>query len=161
MHDSPMTARIVRFPPWLFPLAVVLLTLVPIAELALLVTLGREVGLVPTLLLCAGTGFLGAWLARWQGWRTWNAAQTALAEGRFPAEQVLDGALLLVGGVVLLTPGLLTDALGFTLLAPPGRSLIKAALKRWWERQGGSGPSPARGDEVIDAEVIVEEGSPP
>jgi UPF0716 protein FxsA len=160
-----MTARIVRFPPWLFPLAVVLLTLVPIVELALLVTLGREVGLVPTLVLCAATGFLGAWLARWQGWRTWMAAQAALGEGRFPAEQVMDGALLLVGGVVLLTPGLVTDALGFTLLLPPGRALIKSGLRRWWERRNGPGPQApsagaSAGPDIIDAEVIVEEGSP-
>ena len=160
-----MTAQLVRFPRWLFPLAVLLLTIVPIVELALLVSLGRQVGLVPTLVLCAGTGFLGAWLARWQGWRTWMTAQAALAEGRFPGEQVLDGALLLVGGVVLLTPGLVTDALGFTLLLPPGRSLIKAGLRRWWNRQNKSGPRPTRPAgvveaEVIDAEVIVEEGLP-
>jgi len=154
-----MTAQIVRLPPWLFPLSVVLLTLVPIVELALLVSLGRQVGLVPTLLLCAATGFLGAWLARWQGWRTWRAAQAALAEGRFPAEQVMDGALLLVGGVVLLTPGLVTDALGFTLLVPPSRGLIKSAIRRWWDRQSGRGPAHPRRDDIIDAEVIVEEGS--
>jgi len=152
-----MIAQTFRLPPWLFPTAVLLFTLVPIVELALLVGLGRQVGLVPTLVLCASTGFLGAWLARWQGWRTWMAAQTSLAEGRFPTEQILDGALLLVGGVVLLTPGLMTDALGFTLLLPPGRALIKSGLRRWWERQQRHGGEPDPGDEVIDAEVIDAE----
>ena len=151
-----MTARVLRLPPWLFPAAVVLLTLVPLVELALLVALGRSVGLLPTLLLCAATGFLGAWLARWQGWRTWSAAQQALAAGRFPAEQVMDGALLLVGGVVLLTPGLVTDALGFTLLLPPGRALIKAGLQRWWQRQNAM-PDAAPSEDIIDAEIIAEE----
>ena len=155
-----MTSQTLRLPPWLFPTAVLLFTLVPLVELALLVGLGRQVGLVPTLVLCASTGFLGAWLARWQGWRTWMAAQAALAEGRFPGEQVLDGALLLVGGVVLLTPGLMTDALGFTLLVPPGRAVIKSALRRWWERQQRPSSDAAAGDEVIDAEVIVDDAAP-
>lgn len=157
---APMMVRAARLPAWLFPLAVVLLTAVPLVELALLVALGRSIGLVPTLVLCASTGFLGAWLAREQGLRTLLDAQRAMAEGRFPGEQVLDGALLLVGGVVLLTPGLLTDALGFTLLLPPGRSLVKAGLRRWWRRQQQApfAPGAPRGrGEVVEAEIVDEE----
>ena len=162
---SPMSVRAVRLPSWLFPLAVLLLTVLPLVELALLVLLGRSIGLVPTLLICASTGFLGAWLARAQGLRTLLDAQQAMAEGRFPAEQVLDGAFLLAGGVVLLTPGLITDALGFTLLLPPGRALLKGALRRWWSRQtgvvsapAGAAASTASGEpEIVEGEVLEEE----
>jgi UPF0716 protein FxsA len=87
--------------------------------------------------LCAATGFAGAWLARWQGLRTLASAQSALAEGRFPADEVADGGLLLAGGVVLLTPGLVTDALGFALLVPWTRRVLRRALRRWWDKQKG------------------------
>src|SRR5688572_9802558 len=104
-----MTALSLRLSGWPFALAVLLLTFVPLAELALLIALGRAIGLVPTLVLCALTGFVGAWLARSQGTRVLLAAQQALGQGRLPAEQILDGAAILTGGILLLTPGFLTD----------------------------------------------------
>ena len=126
-----------ELPRGVFPAAVVLFTLLPLAELALLVWLGGAVGVMPTLILCAGTGFLGAWLARAQGVETLLKAQRALEEGRFPGDEILDGAFLLAGGVVLLTPGLVTDMIGFALLLPPTRRLLKLFLSRWWQRQQG------------------------
>ena len=114
-----------------------LLTFVPLAELALLIWIGRQVGLWPTLALCASTGFVGAWLARWQGTRTLLAAQEALTSGRFPADPILDGACILAGGILLLTPGLLTDLMGLVLLVPPSRGLVKVVARRWWRRRSG------------------------
>jgi UPF0716 protein FxsA len=132
-----MLVHEVRLPRWVFPSAVLLLTVLPLVELGLLIALGRGVGLVPTLLLCAATGFGGAWLARWQGLATVASAQRALAAGRFPATEAVHGALLLVGGVVLLTPGLVTDALGLLLLLPPVRRALIARARRWWDAQRG------------------------
>lgn len=127
----------VRLPRGSFVLAVALFTFLPLAELALLVWLGGRIGVVPTLAICASTGFLGAWLARSQGLKTLLRAQEEMSSGGFPAGPLLDGACLLVGGVVLLTPGLVTDLLGFSLLLPPTRSLIKGGLKAWWTRRQG------------------------
>ena len=157
-----MSPRVVRLPGWLFPTAVLLFALLPLLELALLVVLGRAVGLVPTLLLCASTGLVGAWLARWQGLRTWLSAEAELKQGRFPTSQVLDGALLLVGGVVLLTPGLITDALGFFLLLPQGRALVKRLWRRSWERSRGIVDSTVtvsdlRQTELVEGELVSDE----
>ena len=127
----------VRLPRWLFPVAVVLLTALPLVEIGLLVALGKSVGLGPTLLLCAATGFGGAWLARWQGLATVTAAQLAIAEGRFPGQEILHGALLLAGGVVLLTPGLVTDVVGLLLLVPVTRQGLVRLARRWWDAQRG------------------------
>ena len=126
-----------RLPRGAFALALLLLTLFPLAELALLIAVGRTIGLLPTLLLCAATGFVGAWLARREGLRVALRARQALVEGRFPGDEILDGAAILAGGVLLLTPGFLTDCLGLALLLPPARYVIKRALKGWWLHQQG------------------------
>ena len=96
----------------------ILFTVVPLVELALLIKLGNLIGLWPTILIVIATGVLGAALARSQGTRTVGAIRAELAQGRAPTESLINGLLILVGGVVLLTPGLLTDLLGFSLLVP-------------------------------------------
>jgi UPF0716 protein FxsA len=108
----------------------VLFILVPVLELAILVQLGRIVGLWPTLALVAITGLSGAALARAEGFRAFAALQRDLAQGRVPAQAVLDGLCILVGGAFLLTPGLLTDVAGFSLLLPPVRRWIQARARR-------------------------------
>ncbi len=102
-----------------------LFTVVPALELVLLIQLGRWVGFWPTAALVLGTGVVGAWLAKREGLKVLSAVSAEMAEGRMPTEALLDGLLILVAGAVLLTPGLLTDATGFVLLAPPGRRLIR------------------------------------
>ncbi|MEM9557702.1 MAG: FxsA family protein [Acidobacteriota bacterium] len=109
-----------------------LFTLVPLAELYVLIALGRRVGLVPTLLLVLFTGVLGAWLARSQGVAAFNKVRTELAAGRLPAAAMVDGLLILLAGAVLLTPGLLTDLAGFFLLVPEGRALVRKSLIGRW-----------------------------
>ena len=115
----------------------VVFTIVPLIEIACFILIGNAIGLWPTLALCASTGFVGAWLAKRQGLRTALEAQRALAEGRFPSREILAGACILAGGILLLTPGLLTDLMGLVLLLPPTRALLAAALRAWWRRQQG------------------------
>ncbi len=105
-----------------------LFTLVPLAELVLLLYLGQWMGLLATLALVLATGALGAWLARSQGTQVVAAIRSETAAGRMPALALVDGALVLVAGAVLLTPGLLTDLFGFALLLPPFRRRIRDRL---------------------------------
>jgi len=116
-----------------------LFILVPIAELALLIEIGDRVGLPATLALIVSTGALGAYLARHQGLGVLAKIRSEMNEGRLPTGQVVDGALILVAGAVLMTPGVLTDALGFFCLVPPGRRLLKKYLSRRFEGAAQSG----------------------
>lgn len=116
-----------------------LFILVPIAELALLIEIGKRVGLPATLALIVLTGALGAWLARWQGLGVLAKIRSEMSEGRLPAGQLVDGVLILVAGAVLMTPGVLTDALGFFCLIPPCRRFLKSHLSRRFERAVNSG----------------------
>lgn len=111
----------------------------PLVELAILVQLGKWVGLLPTIGLVVLTGAAGAALARRQGFRAWHAIQGELRQGRMPVGELMDGLLVLIGGIVLLTPGLITDILGLLLLLPPTRRAFKAYLRRRFERMIRSG----------------------
>jgi UPF0716 protein FxsA len=112
----------------MFRRLILLFILVPIAELALLIQLGRWVGLWPTLALIAITGIVGAALASREGLRAWRAFQQDMYEGRIPGRPILDGLSIFAGGALLLTPGLMTDLLGFTLLARPTRRWLQDRL---------------------------------
>lgn len=120
--------------PTMFFRLLALFVLLPLVELVLLIQLGRWIGLLGTLALVIATGFLGAALARRQGLRAWVGIQRELRDGRMPAAAMLDGLLILIGGIVLLTPGLLTDLCGFALLLPPTRTVVKRYLRRRIER---------------------------
>lgn len=113
----------------MFARLLILFTVVPLVELALLIKLGNVIGLWPTIFIVIATGVLGAALARSQGTRTVSAIRAELAQGRAPTESLINGLLILVGGVVLLTPGLLTDLLGFSLLIPFTRNWFKKELR--------------------------------
>ena len=112
---------------------------VPVIELMLLIQLGQWVGLMPTLSLVVATGIGGAALARAEGLRVLFQFQKELAEGRLPGQAMLDGASVLVGGAFLLTPGVLTDVLGFSLLFPLSRRWIQKQLKGRLEQQIADG----------------------
>lgn len=116
-----------------------LFVLVPLIELALLVRLGQVVGFWPTLGLVAATGVLGAGLARAEGLRTLGRFQAEVAAGRVPGGALLDGLAILVGGAFLLTPGLLTDLAGFSLLVPATRRWIQRRIRKGVERRIASG----------------------
>jgi UPF0716 protein FxsA len=111
----------------------------PLVELGLLVEIGRWLGLLPTLALVLTTGAVGAALARRQGVRVWLDIQRELREGRMPVGGMLDGFMILIGGVLLLTPGLLTDLMGLSLLLPATRRFYKDRLRRRLERMMQSG----------------------
>lgn len=124
-----------------------LFTVVPLVELFLLVKLGTVIGVGPTVLIVLLTGFLGAVLARWQGLGVVRRLSKDLADGKLPADALIDGLLILIAGAVLLTPGLLTDVFGFFLLLPVGRRMVRRAVAtRLTKRTAYSGP------EVIDVD---------
>jgi UPF0716 protein FxsA len=113
--------------------------LVPILEMALLIRLGQLLGFWPTIALVVATGAIGALLAKSQGLRVLSAIQADLATGQPPASRLVDGLLILLGGVLLLTPGLITDTAGFLLLLPFTRSRMKESLRRRFEKMVRSG----------------------
>lgn len=103
---------------------------VPLIELAILIKIGQLLGLGYTLGLVIFTGILGAYLARWQGFITLRKIQEDVNNGRMPADSLFDGVLILCSGILLLTPGLITDLIGFIGLIPFSRNLIKRWLKQ-------------------------------
>jgi len=147
---------------WLF-LAFVI---VPIIEIGLFVTVGGAIGLLPTLAIVVITAVLGTQLMRHQGMMTLNRLQTAMAEGKNPADPMAQGAMILVAGILLLTPGFFTDAIGFLLLLPPVRvALIKWVSARviargtvFTTRSGAPRPSPHGQGDVIDADYTIIDG---
>lgn len=112
---------------------------VPLLELFLLIRLGGAIGLFPTLSLCVLTGVAGAWLARREGLRALWSFQGRLARGGVPGRALMDGLCVLLGGALLLTPGLLTDVVGFSLLLPLSRRWIQKRIQRRIERQIADG----------------------
>ena len=107
---------------------------VPILEIAILVRLGEAFGFWSTMALVVATGIAGASLARLQGFMVWSRIQQELQYGNMPAEELMDGLLVLIGGVLLLTPGLLTDLFGFSLLIPWTRLFVKRWLRTKFRR---------------------------
>lgn len=148
-----------------------LFTLVPLVEIYLLVQLGGLLGAWPTIALVAITGLLGAALARREGRRALASYQEALAKGKLPEEGIVSGLLILVGGVMLITPGVLTDVVGLALMVPPVRRAVAKQVKARVQKRidtgsiqvmhigaggfGFSGFDAGQPDgEVIDAEVV-------
>ena len=107
-----------------------LFTLTPLVELTLLIRIGQHMGWGNTLALVIFTGIAGAWLARREGLRTFTRLQSELRAGQLPGNRMIDALLILVAGALLVTPGIITDAIGFLLLIPPARAGIRAYLKK-------------------------------
>ena len=105
-------------------------TIIPIIEIFLLIEIGSMFGVLTAVTLVILTGFLGAFLARMQGLQTLYRIQENLREGRMPSGELLDALLIVIAGLVLLTPGFLTDSAGFLLLIPATRNSIKYWLRR-------------------------------
>ncbi|GAB6099299.1 hypothetical protein JCM16358_11780 [Halanaerocella petrolearia] len=106
-----------------------LFSLVPLIELAFLIKIGEYMGLPLTVLLVAGTGIIGVSLARQQGLAVISKVKSNLSSAKLPKDSLLDGLLILIGGVMLLTPGLLTDITGFSLIIPVTRRAIRRVVK--------------------------------
>lgn len=114
--------------PFLFLLA--LFVVVPILEIYVIIQVGEAIGAVPTIALLIVDSILGSLLMKSQGRAAWRRFQLALAEGRVPGREVLDGVLVIFGGAFLLTPGFLSDIVGALLLLPPTRAVIRRVLVR-------------------------------
>ena len=116
------------------PLIALVFLAVPVLEVWLLIQVGSAIGFGWTLLLLIADAVLGAWLVRREGRRAWRALQAALREaprtGRIPGKEITDGALVLIGGTLLLTPGFATDVVGLVCILPVTRPLVRALLAR-------------------------------
>ena len=138
-------------------LLLLLFVVVPTVELILLIEIGQRIGTVATLALIIGTGIVGASLAKEQGINTFGRLRQDLGEGRSPAVPIIDGVLILVAAAFLVTPGVLTDVVGFLLLIPMSRKLIRRNLKYRFEnaiRTGSVGVS-------VVSHGLAEPWSPP
>ena len=155
----------------MLPLAV-LFVLTQIAEIWLLIQVGHAIGGWQTLALLVLDSLLGAALLRHEGRRAWRAFRLALSERRVPAREVADGAMILVGGTLLLTPGFLSDLVGVLFLLPPTRALLRPVLTRVVAARlgvvGVASRLATRGRasyDVVDGEVVADpekhEGPPP
>ncbi|MFN2556995.1 MAG: FxsA family protein [Nitriliruptorales bacterium] len=112
------------------PLLLLAFIVVPIVELAVIVEIGMWLGLPLTIALLLLDSVLGALLVKREGRRAWRAFRSALDEGRWPGDEVVQGALVLVGGALLVTPGFVTDVLGLLAVLPPSRALASRFLRR-------------------------------
>lgn len=130
----------------------------PLIEIYLIVQVGQQIGAVPTVLILLADSLLGAWLVKREGLRTWRSLRSRLGSSGVPGNELADGALVLVGGTLLLTPGFVTDVAGFLLILPFTRPVIRRLVLRTAMRRAvraaAHPPQRPRGaGRVIDAEV--------
>ncbi len=114
----------------MFVRLLLLFTLVPLIELALLIKLGQLTNVATTVGIVILTGIIGAYLARREGLKAWRRLEQSMREGVSPADELIEALLILIAGAVLITPGLLTDLFGFGLLIPPVRKWVRNKLSR-------------------------------
>ena len=147
-------------------LAFLLLILWPIAELYVIVRVAEAIGVILTIVLLIAAWPLGSWAMRSVGRAVWRRFNAAIAEGRPPGREVLDGALVLLGGGLLIVPGFISDALGLLLLFPLTRAPIQALLVRNFQhglvvRAGGFGRGSGGAQRGDDVEGTASEVDPP
>lgn len=136
--------------------------IVPMVEIGLFIQVGGWLGLWPTLAIVLLTAFLGTWLVRAQGALALSELRGSLSGQSDPTEALANGAMILVAGVLLLTPGFFTDAVGFALLTPPFRKAAFVYLRKRVKVQtfssagpnGRHGPRPTNGANTIEGEYV-------
>ena len=167
---SPRTSRR-RIPAWLLLVAFVV---VPLVEIFVLIQVGQVIGPWWTILLLIADSILGTWLIRREGGRAFAALRSALSSGQMPAKELADGALILVGGTLMLSPGFVTDLFGILLILPftrpvarriltgvVTRRLVSAGAAAYIPRPGTrtapgnqQRPHPDPGGSVVEGEVV-------
>ncbi|MEU8227706.1 FxsA family protein [Kribbella sp. NPDC048915] len=125
---------------WLIGLA---LLVVPIVEIYVIIQVGQVIGGWPTVALLVAESALGAWLVKREGRRAWNALQNSLQTGKLPGRELTDGALVLIGGTLLLTPGFVSDVFGFFFILPFTRPLARRLVTRFVSRRATTLTPPA------------------
>ncbi len=148
---------------WPLALFVVLLVAIPIFEVYVLVQVGQRIGVLWTVLILVLEAVFGAWLMRREGARAWRALEAAFRGGRVPSGELADAALVLVGGVLLMLPGFVTDVLGLFFLIPFTRPFARKVLAFFVARRlsraglvpGAQGPY--AGASVVEGEVVPDE----
>ena len=157
-------------------LLVLVFIVVPIAELFVIIQVGELIGVWPTLLLLLLDAIVGSWLLKREGRAAWRRFNQALAERRLPGKEVADGFLVVLGGALLIAPGFLTDILGYLLVLPFTRPLVRGAVVRYLASRvrvitppglippgmtpPRPGPGPRADGRVVSGEV-VDDGKPP
>ena len=142
---------------------IAIFVLVPLAELYVIFkVVGPALGAPLTIALLAADSLAGAWLMKSQGRTVWRRFNETLNAGRIPHREIVDGVLIIFGGAFLITPGFITDVLGFLLLIPPTRSLFRRRLQRRFEvRAVGAAGRYRRAAADYDVEGTATEHEPP
>jgi len=122
----------------IFPTLFLVVLIIPFVEIYLLIQVGGIIGAFPTILLVVFTAVLGAWLLKQQGLATFQRFQESLAQGVIPAYEMIEGPIILVGGALLLTPGFITDIIGFACLIPQLRRKIAQFVIEHYLVQAGA-----------------------
>jgi UPF0716 protein FxsA len=112
---------------------------VPILELYLFLHVGAMIGVGPTIGLVILTGIVGSWMVRQQGLKTLSLIQQDLSSGKLPTQRLLSGLLIIIGGVLLITPGMATDVVGFMLMVPGNRRLIISYISKYFQQRINDG----------------------
>jgi UPF0716 protein FxsA len=142
------------------PLLVLAFIVVPLVELYVIIQVGQVIGPLPTIALLLFVSIAGAWLVKREGMRAWRRFRDALNAPRMPTQEVIDGALVLFAGALMLTPGFLTDIVGLLLLLPPTRAVANRLIRtRVRMSFGMMGLPPRRGhvqhpDDPADVKVV-------
>jgi UPF0716 protein FxsA len=154
------------------PLLFLLFIIVPIVEIWVIIQVGQAIGPLPTIGLLIADSIIGAWLMRSQGRIVWRRFNEALAAGRVPAREVLDGALVIFGGALQLAPGFVTDVLGLFLVLPPTRAIARRIIVRrftppgaqrlaWAVRRTGAAPRRTTRPGDVEGTATEVEVDPP
>ncbi len=132
------------------------LLIVPLVELYVLIRVGEVIGGGPTILLLILMSILGGWLLKREGLATWRRLKLAMAQGQMPAKELTDGAMILFGAVLMLTPGFITDIFGLAMILPPTRALLKGTFRgvlgTWFLGRAGAAGHVGRG--IYAANVV-------
>jgi UPF0716 protein FxsA len=142
-----------------FQIVFLIVLIIPFAEIYLLLQVGSVIGAFPTIFLVVFTAILGAWLLKQQGFATFHRFQLSLAQGEIPAYEMIEGPIILAGGLLLLTPGFITDALGFACLIPQIRQKIaKYVIENHLVQAGGPfQQTKDAGGNVLEGEYTKED----